>query len=245
VACPHRRVCPNCPNRIAIHKQSQTVTLFCIHCVCTYVQRGSKNCFVVVLVGTLVRILHFRPISPCFQLLSILCHCMHACNLARQPCPATLPGSLAQQPCPAALPGSLARQPCPTDLPSSLARQPNTKYSSKYCIIVQFHHAFSILHHCMHPCPAAFPAALPGSLARQPCLAALPGSLARLTCPAALLGRLARQTCPAVLPGSLARQPCPPALQKSLQVVFRPLAGMHVVLHDLLGRQFSSSFPRN
>jgi hypothetical protein len=34
-------------------------------------------------------------------------------SLARQSCPAALPGSLAQQPCPAALPGSLARQPCP------------------------------------------------------------------------------------------------------------------------------------
>jgi hypothetical protein len=59
-------------------------------CVGTYVQRGSKYCFVVVLLGTLVRILHFRPISPYFQLLSILCHCMHV----------TLPGSLARQPCP-------------------------------------------------------------------------------------------------------------------------------------------------
>jgi hypothetical protein len=51
---------------------------------------------------------------------------------------------------------------------------------SEYCIIVQFHHAFSILYHCMQPCPAA----LPGSLARQPCPAALPGSLARQPCPA-------------------------------------------------------------
>jgi hypothetical protein len=66
------------------------------------------------------------------------------------------------------------------------------QYSSKYCIIVQFHHASSILHHCMHPCNAA----LPGNLARQPC--------------------------PAALPGSLAWQPCPPALQKSLQAVLRP-----------------------
>jgi hypothetical protein len=66
------------------------------------------------------------------------------------------------------------------------------QYSSKYCIIVQFYHASSILHHCMHPCNAA----LPGNLARQPC--------------------------PAALPGSLAWQPCPPALQKSLQAVLRP-----------------------
>jgi hypothetical protein len=69
--------------------------------------------------------------------------------------------------------------------------------------IVQFHHAFSIMHHCMHPCPAA----LPGSLARQPCPAALPGSLAR-------------QPCPAALPASLARQPCPPALPASLAEKF-------------------------
>jgi hypothetical protein len=73
-------------------------------CVGTYVQRGSKFCFVVVLLvlvaANLLRILHFRPISPCFQLLSILCHCIHV----------TLPGSLARQPCPTALPGSLARQ---------------------------------------------------------------------------------------------------------------------------------------
>jgi hypothetical protein len=34
------------------------------------------------------------------------------------------------------------------------------------------------------PCPAV----LPGSLARQPCPAALPGSLARQLCPATLLG---------------------------------------------------------
>jgi hypothetical protein len=79
------------------------------------------------------------------------------------------------------------------------------QYSSKYCIIVQFHHVFSILHHCMHPCNAA----LPGSLARQPCPAALPDSLAR-------------QPGLAAWPGSLARQHCPPALQKSLQAVLRP-----------------------
>jgi hypothetical protein len=93
------------------------------------------------------------------------------------------------------------------------------QYSSKYCIIVQFHHAFSILHHCMHLCNAA----LPGSLAWHTCLAALlPGSLARQPCPAALPGSLARQPCPAALPGSLARHPCLPALQKSLQAVLRP-----------------------
>jgi hypothetical protein len=73
------------------------------------VQRGSKFCFVVVLVvlgeNTLIKILHYCPISPCFQPFSILHHCM-------QPCPAALPGSLARQPCPVALPGSFAGQPC-------------------------------------------------------------------------------------------------------------------------------------
>jgi hypothetical protein len=64
------------------------------------------------------------------------------------------------------------------------------RHCLKYCIIVQFHHAFSSLarQHC--------PAALPSSLARQPCPAALPGSLV----PAALLGSLAWQPCPAVRP---------------------------------------------
>jgi hypothetical protein len=100
-------------------------------------------------------------------------------------------------------------------------------HCSKYCIIVQFHHAFSILHHCMHLCPAA----LPGSLARQSCPAVLPGSFARQPCPSDLPGRLARQPCsvafawqpcPVALPASLARQPCPPDVQKSLQAVLRP-----------------------
>jgi hypothetical protein len=85
--------------------------------VCTYVQRGSKFCFVViglvVLADTLLRILHIS---------SAYCHI--ACSLAQQPCPAALPGSLARQPCPAALPGSLARQPCPAALPGSPAQQP-------------------------------------------------------------------------------------------------------------------------
>jgi hypothetical protein len=44
-----------------------------------------------------IKILHYCPISPCFQHIT----------------PYALPGSLARQPCPAALPGSLARQPCP------------------------------------------------------------------------------------------------------------------------------------
>jgi hypothetical protein len=127
--------------------------------VCTFVQRESKFCVVVVVVlvvvvlvlvaANLLRIRHFRPISPCFQLLSILCHCMHVTlpgSLARKPCPEDLPGSLARQPCPATLPGSLARQPCPVALPGSLARQ---------------------------PCPLA----LPASLARQPCPPVLQKSL--------------------------------------------------------------------
>jgi hypothetical protein len=76
---------------------------------------------------------------------------------------------------------------------------------AKYCNNVQFHHAFSILHHCMHHCPAV----LPGSLVRQPWSAALPGSLAR-------------QPCPAALPGSLARQPCPAAFQKRYKINIRP-----------------------
>jgi hypothetical protein len=82
------------------------------------------------------------------------------------------------------------------------------QYSSKYCIIVQFHHAFSILHHCMLPCNAA-------------------------------------------LPGSFARQPCPPALPTSLAEKFASCftaVGRHACMQYcilLLGRQFSSSFPRN
>jgi hypothetical protein len=74
----------------------------------------------------------------------------------------------------------------------------------KYCIIVQFHHAFSSL--ARQHCPAALPAALPGSLARQPC----PAALSQQPCPAALSRQpIARQPCLAALPGSLAWQPCP------------------------------------
>jgi hypothetical protein len=66
----------------------------------TYVQRGSKFCFVVLLVlaDTLIRILYFRPISPCFQHIAPL-HAALPCSLALQPCPAVLSGSLARQPC--------------------------------------------------------------------------------------------------------------------------------------------------
>jgi hypothetical protein len=56
---------------------------------------------VVVLADTLLRILHYCPISPCFQHIAPL-HVPLPCSLARQPCPAALPGSLA----PAVLPGS-------------------------------------------------------------------------------------------------------------------------------------------
>jgi hypothetical protein len=61
-----------------------------------YSLRGSKFCFVVLLVlaDTLIRILHYCPISPCFQHFA--------------PLHAALPGSLPRQPCPADLPGSLA-----------------------------------------------------------------------------------------------------------------------------------------
>jgi hypothetical protein len=139
----------------------------------TYVQRGSKFCFVVVVVlffvvANLLRILHFRPLSPCFQMLSILCHCMHVTlpgSLARQTCPADLPGRLARQTCPADLPGRLARQTCPAALPGS--QIPNTAQNtallsnftmlSAYCTI-----ACTL---AMQPCPAA----LPGSLAQKPC----------------------------------------------------------------------------
>jgi hypothetical protein len=45
---------------------------------------------------TLLKILHYCPISPCFQHIS--------------PLPAALPGSLARQPCPGALPASLGEK---------------------------------------------------------------------------------------------------------------------------------------
>jgi hypothetical protein len=96
--------------------------------VCTYVQRGSKYCFVVVLVVvllflvTLVRILHFRPISPCFQLLPG--------SLAQEPSLAALPCSLARQPCPAALPGS---QPCRKVCKLFYGRRPACM---QYCILL-------------------------------------------------------------------------------------------------------------
>jgi hypothetical protein len=91
-----------------------------------YVQRGSRFCFVVVVVvlgaDTLLKILHYCPISPCFQHIAPLHAPLHG-SLARQPCPEVLPGSLARQSFPAVLPGSLVRQSCPAVLPGSLARQ--------------------------------------------------------------------------------------------------------------------------
>jgi hypothetical protein len=79
----------------------------------TYIQRGSKFCFVVLVVtDTLIRILHYCPISPWFQHI-IAYSLVHACPaalraLARQPC-ARLPGSLARA-CLAALRALLSRQ---------------------------------------------------------------------------------------------------------------------------------------
>jgi hypothetical protein len=60
----------------------------------------------------------------------------------------------------------------------------------------------------------------------------------------ALPGSLARQPCPAALPRRLAPQPCPSASQKSLQAVGRHACSIAYLLL-LLGRQFSSRFPRN
>jgi hypothetical protein len=52
----------------------------------TYVQRGSKFCFVVlvlVVADTLIRLLHFRPISPCFQHIIAPLHTALPGSLAR------------------------------------------------------------------------------------------------------------------------------------------------------------------
>jgi hypothetical protein len=76
----------------------------------TYMQRGSKFCFILVLADTLIKIL------PLYNYNMLSAYCTIACRLARQPCPAAFPSSLARQPCPAALPGSLARQSCPAAL---------------------------------------------------------------------------------------------------------------------------------
>jgi hypothetical protein len=159
---------------------------------CTYVQRGSKFCFVLVVVfvllvlvlgDTLIKLqwqdtkLQWQDTNLQWQDTKLHARCAMSrsgrspnCATGHQTERALLSRQVQTFPTImvhiAALPGSLARQPCP--------------------------------------------AALPGSLARQPCPAALPGSLARQPCPAAWLGSLARQPCPAALPGSLA----PAALQK-------------------------------
>jgi hypothetical protein len=124
--------------RIVVH----STTLKKITRVGTYVQRGSKFCFVVVLlVVGVTDIAQNTALLSNFTMLSA--YCTIACTFARQPCPAALPGSLARQPCPAALPGRLARQPCtvafawqpcPVALPASLARQPCRKVCKPYLI---------------------------------------------------------------------------------------------------------------
>jgi hypothetical protein len=95
------------------------------------------------------------------------------------------------------------------------------RHYSEYCIIAQFHHAFSILHHPdrkngINLIPSRYhwdqlDAKLTVLDINFPVRIAY--SLARQTCPAALPGSLARQPCPAVLPGSLARQPYPTFLK--------------------------------
>jgi hypothetical protein len=69
----------------------------------TYVQRGSKFCFVVVLLlgKSLVKILLYLPILFNFTMLSSLIKILHYCPIS--PC--------IQQPCPAGLTGSPDRQP--------------------------------------------------------------------------------------------------------------------------------------
>jgi hypothetical protein len=49
----------------------------------TYVQRGSKFCFVVLVIGTeiLIKILHYCPISPCFQHIAALHKYYKYCKL--------------------------------------------------------------------------------------------------------------------------------------------------------------------
>jgi hypothetical protein len=74
----------------------------------TYVQRGSMFCFVVlvlvlVLADTLLRILHYCPISPCFQHIIAPLHTALPGSLARASLAAFR--ALARQPC-ARLPGS-------------------------------------------------------------------------------------------------------------------------------------------
>jgi hypothetical protein len=140
----------------------------------TYVQRGSKFCFVVVLllVGV-IDIAQNTALLSNFTMLSA--YCSIACTLAMhmQPCHAALPGNLARQPCPEALPGRLARQDCLAGLPGRLARQP--------CPAAKYQIQLKILHYCpISPCfqhIAPLHAPLPFSLARQPCPPALQKNL--------------------------------------------------------------------
>jgi hypothetical protein len=120
-------------------------------------QRGTKYCFVVVLVWEYVISQNTALLSNS-TMLSAYCMII-VCSM--QLCPAALPGSFARKLCLAALPDSFARQLYPAALPGSFARQL-----------------------CLAALPGSFarqlcPAALPGSFARQPCPSALPGSLAR------------------------------------------------------------------
>jgi hypothetical protein len=100
---------------VACPKVNKTYTIACSFYprrVGTYVQRGSKFCLVVVVVGVtfIAPILHYCQISP-YNMHSAYFNI--ACSLARQPYPASLPGILARHPCPASLlPGSFSRQPC-------------------------------------------------------------------------------------------------------------------------------------
>jgi hypothetical protein len=107
----------------------------------TYVQRGSKFCFVVVLlvvVGeSLIKILLYLPILFNFTMLSSLLKILHYCPIS--PC--------IQQPCPAGLPGSLARRfdQFRPDLMRALAPQ------SPHCTTVAGHQTA-----CARCCPDRF-----------------------------------------------------------------------------------------
>jgi hypothetical protein len=170
----------------------------------TYVQRGSKFCF-VVLVGV-TDIAQNTALLSNFTMLSA--YCTIACTFARQPCSAALPGSLARQPCPAALPGSLARQPCPAALPSSLARQPGPAALPGSLARQPCRHFTSLI-------TGRRPAELQAFYGRRPACSIAKRFLA-------LPGSIARQPCPATLPGSLARQPCPAALHNYYMFNNRP-----------------------
>jgi hypothetical protein len=117
----------------------------------TYVQRGSKFCFVVLLgADTLLKFLHYCPISPCIQ----------------QPCPAALPqprpGSLAPQPCSAVRPISTGFDALAPQSPHCTTLQWQvTKLHARAAAVltglnlflVQFHHAFIICMCCARCCP--------------------------------------------------------------------------------------------